>query len=38
MDNGPEIKMHNLPISTTSFVGREKEMKEVRNCLRRVAL
>ena len=23
--------MHNLPISTTSFIGREKEMKEVRD-------
>ena len=26
----PEVKKHNLPISTTSFIGREKEMKEVK--------
>lgn len=26
----PEVKKHNFPISTTSFIGREKEMKEVR--------
>ncbi|HUX95773.1 MAG TPA: AAA family ATPase [Bacteroidales bacterium] len=27
----PEVKKHNLPIFTTSFIGREKEMKEVRD-------
>ncbi len=31
IEKGPENKMHNLPISTTSFVGREKEIKEVKN-------
>jgi len=29
----PEEKKHNIPIPTTSFVGREKEMKEVRDLL-----
>ena len=29
----PEEKKHNLPVSATSFVGREKEMKEVRDLL-----
>ena len=30
-DIKPRIKKHNLPISTTSFIGREKEIKEVRD-------
>ncbi len=34
----PEIKKHNLPISTTSFVGREKEMKEVRDLFQKSRL
>ena len=28
-NKSPEEKKHNLPVSATSFVGREKEMKEV---------
>ncbi len=35
IDKGPETKMHNLPISTTSFVGREKEMREVRDLFKK---
>jgi ATP-dependent Clp protease ATP-binding subunit ClpA len=30
-EKAPEVKKHNLPNSTTSFIGREKEMKEVRD-------
>jgi len=33
-----EVKKHNLPISTTSFIGREKEMKEVRDLFRKSRL
>jgi predicted ATPase len=28
-DKAPEVKKHNLTISSTTFIGREKEMKEV---------
>ncbi len=37
-DKTPEIKKHNLPISTTSFIGREKEMKEVRDLFQKSRL
>ncbi len=30
-EKAPEVKKHNLPNSTTSFIGREKEIKEVRD-------
>ena len=33
MNKTPEEKKHNLPVSATSFVGREKEIKEVRDLL-----
>jgi len=33
-----EIKKHNLPISTTRFIGREKEMKEVRDLFQKSRL
>ena len=32
-NKSPEERKHNLPVSATSFVGREKEMKEVRDLL-----
>jgi predicted ATPase len=31
LEKGPEAKKHNLRIPTTSFIGREKEMKEVKD-------
>ncbi len=34
----PEAKLHNLPISTTSFIGREKEIKEVRDLFKKSRL
>jgi predicted ATPase len=34
----PVIKKHNLPIPTTSFIGREKEMKEVRDLFQKSRL
>ena len=34
----PEVKNHNLPIPTTSFIGREKEMKEVRDLFQKSRL
>jgi len=37
-DKPPGIKKHNLPISTTSFVGREKEMEEVRDLFQKSRL
>src|SRR5512136_212353 len=33
-----EVKKHNLPVSTTSFIGREKEMKEVRGLFQKSRL
>lgn len=30
-EKAPEVKKHNLRISTTSFIGREKEMNEVKD-------
>ncbi len=38
IDKGLSIKKHNLPISTTSFIGREKEMKEVRDLFKKSRL
>jgi len=34
----PQEKKHNLPISMTSFIGREKEMKEVRDLFQKSRL
>jgi non-specific serine/threonine protein kinase len=34
----PQEKKHNLPISITSFIGREKEMKEVRDLFQKSRL